>query len=226
MNFDYTYLHWMGFIFFEPMVILTNVFMFCCSIYYCLQLNKYKHPYSKLMSGFVLLFGLSALLGAVAHVVHFQLGDVFFRTTLFLMNGISLVSIFYFFRASFRYLSELKHTNRIMLFLTGTWVAVLLLITFFRNEFIIIKIHAGLVLIYSMVVHYISYRKKDSGSVYVVGGILISFLSIIVHSLRFSFHEWFNYKDIAHVIMIISLYYIYKGIKLNSQDLELKSAEV
>lgn len=204
------------------MAIVTNVFMFCFSLHYYFQLRKFDHEYSKFMSWFILLFGSSVFLGAVAHAVHFQLGDRFFNATLFLMHGISLISIYYFFRGSYWYLSEFKTTKRWIILLAGVWVVVLLLVTFYQHEFSLIKTHAGIVLIYSMVVHYISFRKKDLGSSHIVTGILISFFSIVVHSLKFSIHEWFNYKDISHVIMIISLYFIYKGIKLNSQDIEFK----
>lgn len=101
------------------------------------------------------------------------------------------------------------------------WVALVLFASAITGDFLIIKIHAGIVLLYSMITHYLVYKRtNESGSSTVVLGIFISFLPILVHSLKFSFHEWFNYKDIAHVIMIFSLMVIYKGVRLNSRQLE------
>lgn len=104
------------------------------------------------------------------------------------------------------------------------WVLALLIFSGIQGNFLIIKIHAAIALLYSFIVHYIVYRRtEEKGSGLVVLGIFISFLPIIVHSLKFSIDEWFNYKDIAHVIMIISLVVIYKGARLISDGLGLNS---
>ena len=213
----------MGVIVFEPMIILTNVLLFLCGLHYFRQLSKFEHKYSKEKAVFLLLIGVSAIFGSVAHAVHFQLGDLFFKTVLFLMNAISLLAILFFFRGSISYLSGINEQKRMIVFGAGIWVLLLLMVTLYFNEFILIKLHAGLVLVYSLVIHYVSYKRNDSGSKYILLGILLSFFSILVHSLRFSLHEWFNYKDISHVIMLISMHFIYRGIKLNSEELEAKS---
>ena len=75
--------------------------------------------------------------------------------------------------------------------------------------------HAGIVLLYSFGVHLVVYnRTKEKGSGLVVLGIGIPFLSIVVHSLKFSIHEWFNYKDISHIVMLTSLALLFKGVKI------------
>ena len=89
-----------------------------------------------------------------------------------------------------------------------------LVFTLVLTNFVLIKIHAGIVLSYSLIVHAISLKNKQEGSGYIVAGILISFFSIVIHILKISLSDWFNYKDIAHVIMLCSLYYIFKGASL------------
>jgi hypothetical protein len=85
-----------------------------------------------------------------------------------------------------------------------------------------IKINAGIVLIYSFIIHFIKYNKlNERGSGFVVFGIGVSFISIITHTLKISINEWFNYKDISHVIISISLLIIYKGVNVNSKKLEI-----
>jgi hypothetical protein len=75
------------------------------------------------------------------------------------------------------------------------------------------------VLLYSFIVHLITYFRKQPGSGVIAGGILVSFLSILTHSIRLSFSEWFNYKDVSHVIMIISIIFIFVGAKLKMDNL-------
>lgn len=219
MNFDYTFITVRGFILFEPMIILTNLIMFAMALYYFRQLWSYNHRYSRQKALFILMIGISGIFGSIAHAVHFQLGDTFFNTVLFLMNSLSLLSILFCFSAAYYYLSKEKGTKKWVNTFVWLWVIALLIITFLQNEFVLVKIHAGIVLVFSLIVYSLYDTRRDSGSKYIVSGILVAFLSIITHSLRINLHEWFNYKDISHVIMIVSLYLIYKGADLNSENL-------
>jgi hypothetical protein len=220
MNFDYTYITLFGFRFFEPVVLLTNTIMFVLGLIYFLKLRKSTLAYARQAGWFMFLLGAGTLVGGVGHTVHMQLGALFFRCIVFVMNAFSLFSIYAFFRASYTYLSFPNPPSKKYMYLALSWVLVVLVISALVENFTIIKIHAGIALIYALVAHYIVYvRRKEKGSAIVVTGILISFLPIIVHSLKLSFGEWFNHKDIAHTIMIISLIVIYKGVVKISSEL-------
>jgi len=157
---------------------------------------------------------LSSLLGSLTHGIHDQLGATFLRTSWFLMNSVSLIGIYFFYRAAFIYSNlQKENTTQIFNYAALVWIITLLVITFFLNNFLLIKIHAGIVLLYSLIVHFITFRNNHAGSGYIVAGIIISFLSIVVHSLKFSFGEWFNYKDISHVIVLTSMIFLFKGVK-------------
>lgn len=224
LNFDYTYIILFGFKIFEPMVLATNsVFFALCALYFA-RLKKVDHPYSRQMAWFMLMLGSSSLFGSVGHAVHLQLGEVFFKIIVFLMNALSLFSIYFCFRAAYTYINLNREPSKKYIYLVMAWVLILLIASGIQGNFTVIKIHAGIVLLYSLIVHYIVYRRsQDKGSSLVVIGILISFLPIIVHSLKFSIDEWFNYKDLAHTIMIISLNVIYKGASLISEKLPVRS---
>lgn len=221
MNFDHTYITLANHIVFEPVVILTNtIFFILCFIYYKRLIN-YGHAYSGQMALFILLMGLSSLFGAIAHGVHYQMGTVFFDTVFFLMNALSLFSIYFCFRAPYTYYKLEGIQSKTYINLALLWIFLLLIFSLVHGNFLLIKIHAGIALMYSLVVHYKAYKRNgERGSKLIVNGISVSFLSIIVHSLKLSVHAYFNYKDIAHVIMIVSLMIIYRGIKLNVEELE------
>ena len=224
MNFDYTYISLFGAIIFEPVTILTNSLIGIYSTFLFLKLQYFKHNYARQWAWFILFIGLGSLFGSIAHGTHYQLGVTFFKTIFYLMNAMSLISVYFCFRAAFTYYTFSKQTyKKGVIYFVIAWISVLLIYTLIRNDFLIIKIHAGIVLIYSLIIHYIFYRKHDKGSGFIVLGIIVSFLSIIVHTLKFSISEYFNYKDISHVIIVISLFIMYKGIKINSEKLNSAS---
>ncbi len=226
MNFDYTYITLFGFIVFEPVVILTNVLFSILCISYYNNLCRYESSYAIQMRTFILLTGISAIFGAMAHGVHYQLGSVFFSIVFFIMNTLNILSIYYCFRAPFTYYNRGSETSQKYLYLVFVWIGALIIYSILNGNFLVIKIHAGIALLYSLVIHFLAYKKNnESGSRTVVIGIGISFGAIIAHSLKISIHEWFNYKDISHLIMIASLMVIYKGIKQNAESLELGDLE-
>jgi hypothetical protein len=197
------------------MAILTNSVITIYGIFAYLRTLNFHHKISRDWALFFLLMGISCLIGSISHGVHEQLGDTFMRVSWFIMNSVSLICIYFFYRAAFKYsnISRESNSHQVVTYVAVIWVVALIVVTFFLNDFLLIKIHAGIVLLYSLVVHGATLRNKQAGSGYIVTGIIVAFLSIIVHSLKFSFGEWFNYKDISHVIMLTSLVLLYQGVK-------------
>lgn len=206
------------------MTILTNFLIFIFSIYFFKQLTKFNHPYSNSWAWFVFLVGISSCFGSVAHAVHYQSGRTFFEVIFYIMNALNLISIYFCFRAPYIYNTKDKTSpSKKIVYLVIVWISALLIYTLFQNQFLIIKIHAGIVLLYSLIIHIMFYKRyNESGSGFVVLGISISFVSIVVHSFKLSIDEWFNYKDFAHVIILFSLMFIFKGVKLNAEKLILE----
>jgi len=220
LNFDYTYLPLFGFNIFEPTTILTNAFITIFCIYSFFKIKKFKNKLSSEWSTFFLLIGLSSSVGSIAHGTHYQLGEAFVNTIIFLMNAISLIAIYFCFKATYTYLLVNKaQPKKYINYSVIVWIVILLILTFINNNFLLIKIHAGIVLTFSIIVHYIGYFKKHIGSGWVAFGILISFASIAVHSLKLSVNDWFNYKDISHLIMLTATVFMVKGVLLKLQGI-------
>jgi hypothetical protein len=221
MNFDYTFISILGYPVFEPMILLTNTFLFSISLYSYRVLIRFANAYARYMAWFIVLLGVSSIFGAIGHAVHLQLGNVFFSTVLFLMHAFSLLSIYYFFLAPLVYLKGFSETTQRYLVAAKVWIGIIILFSLFSGNFLLIKINAGVVLLYSLYMHFKAHRTRDeSGNLRVVTGVLFSFVPIVIHSKEISLHEWFNYKDLSHVIMIISLIFIFSGAKRNAGDLE------
>jgi len=221
MNFDYTFISIMGYTVFEPMVLLTNSFFFAISLYSYKVLHRFANAYAQQMALFCLLLGISSIFGAIGHAVHLQMGTVFFGTILFLMNALSILAIYYCFLAPFTYLRAFDQWTSRYLLSVRIWVLFIIIFSLFSGNFLLIKLNAGIVLLYSLFMHFRAYRtREESGNLIVVAGVLVSFVPILIHSKQLTLHKWFNYKDLSHVFMIISLLLIFEGAKRNARELE------
>ena len=217
MEFGNTYIFLFGFKIFEPTVILTNFLIFLVSLYYFRQLRVLENKYAKQTAVFVLFMGISTCFASVDHGAQYQLGKTFFRIILFISHSFNLVALYYCFRAAFSLtsLSESLHKN--IIYAASAITLLLMVFILIIPSFLIIKVSAGVVLIYSLVIHLINHRKKIPGTGLFALGVIVSFFSIIVHSLRIAISDWFNHKDIAHVIIAISLVVMCTGVKIYSK---------
>lgn len=178
------------------------------------------------MRWFIVLLGVSSIFGAIEHSVHFQLGEVFFNVIFFIMTALIFISSYFCFRAP--YTLYLKNNKGSSFFLIST-ILILFLIFILCNaqrNFVLAEICGGTAILYSFCIHLSNYlRNEEKGSGIVALGIGISFLSFIGHAFRISLHEYFNHKDMAHVIMIVSMIVIYLGVYKTARgnDLSLNS---
>jgi len=136
------------------------------------------------------------------------------------MNAFSLFAIYFNFKFTYTYASGDRPQKAWLNYLVIAWVLVLLVLSLLLGDFTIIKVHAGIALLYCLVVFMKGMkRRKEKGSALIVYGILISFLSILVHTFHVMISIWFNHKDLAHVCMIITLILMYRGTLLNLRQM-------
>jgi len=203
------------------MVVLTNFLIFLVCIYYYRVLIKYKYKYPKEIALFVLFMGISSCFGSAGHTVQHQFGVVFFRTVLFISHAFNLASLYFCFSAAYTFFLFNKKPNKSVIGVSVAITLLMLTLATITGTFLFLKIPAAVVMVYFLIIHYSGYRKNIMGTGIVVSGILVSFLSILIHSFRISINEWFNHKDMAHVIIAVSLIIICRGVK----TIVLKSKE-
>ena len=54
-------------------------------------------------------------------------------------------------------------------------------------------------------------RKRDRGSLFLLGNIGIAVLAVSFHLLHFSFCRWFTYFDIAHIFLCFGMWTVMRG---------------
>lgn len=69
----------------------------------------------------------------------------------------------------------------------------------------------GLVMISMSMNIFHAIRMNSRGSWILVSGIVFGFSPLFVYIFKFSFSRWFNYHDISHILMAISMYVMYRG---------------
>ena len=83
-------------------------------------------------------------------------------------------------------------------------------------SFLPVKYYAafGLIVMAGSLNYFIFQKSRERGVLFLVGGIGIGFLSMVIFSLEWGFSAWFNHRDISHMILCLSVFYMYKGIRM------------
>lgn len=56
-------------------------------------------------------------------------------------------------------------------------------------------------------------KTKDKGSLLMFLAIFLSVLSAFIHIQKVALHTWFNHLDLSHVVLIITVFVLYKAMK-------------
>lgn len=216
MNFDSIHILLFGYTIYEPTVVVSNILFFLITLYSFRRLKPATQSYFRQMRYFIFTLGSSSLFGGLLHTVQYQMGLVFFTVVFVLMNILILLSVYNCFRAPYTlYLGGGPPSSTLLNVVLGSSLA-MFAFSCILQKFVLMEAAGGIALVYSFVIHLRDYlRHKQGGSAIVCVGIGISFVSFLAHLSKLSLHEWFNYKDISHLIMIISAIVIYRGVSLN-----------
>ena len=128
-----------------------------------------------------------------------------------------MLASFFCFRGTLFYVEKNEQLlKKINLFLY-VYIAIAIIVTVAVNLFLIVIINAGIFILYTLIVHIAQYRKGNKGSGWILAAFGIAPLPIAVHIFKISFNEYFNSKDIAHIFIWISLWFLYKGVVVFSR---------
>jgi hypothetical protein len=203
-----------GFLLSEPITVLTNIFitLSCVYFYFSIQREKQHKDWSAHWKNFFLWIGISAFLGGIFHGSKYCLSLGSQESVKLIMNLASIPASYSLLRISAQILPLKNSTQKLLNRVSLLSMGVLTLVTIYINQFFIVKIIAGIVILISIFSHNYSFRKGILNNNFVTYGFLFSLSSIVVHSLKLSLNDWFNFKDISHVIMNISLFSIFFGV--------------
>jgi hypothetical protein len=203
----------------EPVTAFTDfiITILCLWFLFSLSKTKTKTLSNKNWQYFFLSVAISTFLGGISHLFYHYLQGYPYKTTWLGMNIASSISVFF---AELTAIEILFRKNKVLL----TNLSLLLLITFISfslvlQNFLIAKINMAIGLIFILITYLITNIRGIKGSLFIVYGISLSFITIAIHSFQWSLHKWFNFNDISHLFMIFSLYLMFKGASTFNQQI-------
>ena len=212
-----------GFILTEPVTVLTNITIGLTCFYFCLTLSKQKQipEWTIYWYRFFLWIGVSAIVGGVFHGLKTYFSPLLFSAIKLGMNVSSMPASLALLKLTTQ-ISILKEVDKKKINKISFWLILsMCLLTVLINQFYLVKIIAGIVILYSISIHLKCSKIGMKGSGLIASGFIFSLSSLFVHTTQFSISEWFNYKDISHVIMNTSLIIIFIGVNTSANFFQL-----
>jgi len=195
----------------EPVTVFTDIIIsiFCFIFYYRLKSSIISIKYWRM---FFLLLGLSTLVGSCSHaffLIHEGWKYKSFWLAMQVFNG---VGVFYAQMATLNsVLIESKRKNVwYWSYIIQFWLFIILLFNFQKYLVTVVENLIGLLPV--LILHFEA-KRKEAYYKWIGYGISISFISGAVHATKTSLHAYFNYNDIAHIFIMLSLWVIYLGVK-------------
>ena len=203
----------------QPVTVFTDYIITILCFYFYWQLNRptFRDESTVNWKRFFLFLSFASFFGGTSHgffAIHEGVGYKFFWLA---MHAFNVFAIYRAQKATLystlinsekRYYWNLSYHVQLVLFLIAVFVI---------QNFLVVIINSIIGLIPIMIIHFID-SKKVKESIWIAYGILILFLAAFVNAAKFSFHAYFNYLDIAHVLIMINLSLMFFGIKKKAKS--------
>jgi len=197
----------------EPVTAFTDYIITLLGFYFYYQLGK-KSDNSVIRNWkcFFGLLGLSTLLGGSSHAFFAIHEGLAYRTVWLAMQIVNGFAVYFAQQATLSsVLADSKNAYKWKLSYAIQLIVFIVLLLFFQ-KYLVTIIENAIGLIPVMIVHLTS-KSKTNYHKMIGYGILISFITAFIHATKFSLHAYFNFNDIAHIFIMISLYIMYVGVK-------------
>lgn len=197
----------------DPVTAITNVLIFLAGWWCWKNIRNTDSPAVRYWRFFFLFVGLSSMVGIVVHGFSFYTPERTHFWIWIVMGSVQNLGI------SFAQLA----TSRQYFPKQYKWISALvlaqyvLLVAFFihSEDYKAVKWHVAIGMLPVMGWNVYRWIKKEASAKWITLGVLVSGLTAAVHGFKISISlQWFNFNDIAHVLIVISLFLIYKGVKL------------
>lgn len=212
----------------EPATSFTDIILciLCIFIFRKISREFSREHFINSWRYFFLFMAISTGIGVVVHGIPTYFSASLNNLLWMIMNINVAFASFFCLKATTKFVTENPVLRKRINILNFIVLSVFVALTFALNNFEIDKIYIAIAVTATFIVHLIGSIKSDAVSKYIMLGMFISFLTIIIHSEQYSFTYWFDYKAISHVIMMLSLLLVYRGVHaFNYQLQEIPSSE-
>ncbi|MFN0275908.1 MAG: DUF6962 family protein [Chitinophagales bacterium] len=206
----------------EPGTCFTDIILsvLCFFLYWKVKKDFASSHFINAWKYFFLFMSISTGIGVFVHGFKSYFFPLLYHYTWLAMNISAAAASYFTLRAMSKFVSrnvkERKKINALNLFLFSGFVFVTLLF----NNFEIVKIYIAIAVTCNFLVHLIGHFREDAASRFIMLGMFISFFTIFIHSTQVIYNAWIDYKSISHLIMMMSILLVYRGVKVTHAKLE------
>jgi hypothetical protein len=210
MPVEYTEITLFDYLIQEPMGLLTDWLITAFSLYWGLKLLTLQDN-SKYFAYFFILLGLSTFFGGAAHGFFYKFGINMHRMAWIT----SALALFILQMAVLRLFNDFF--QKVMVAFSVFQLIFFGILFTLSAKFMYTGINLAVGLLF--VVLLFAWRKNERFDLRVLRrnfsiGIGILLLPGILVALRFNPHKWFNSNDLSHLIIILALYFLFRGARL------------
>lgn len=216
---------WLNNYFCEPTTIITDLILaFFC--FWCFRsISNYQNRSESVerWSMFFLFLGTSTFFGALAHCISCDSNTFTYRSVWLVMQVTSGLSVFYAQRSVISSeVSDQKQKQNLERFTLIQFFIFAICVLVFM-DFRVVAINSAIGLLQLLYFAFPQKIKVWNYNSMISSGFIVSFASIYVNRNHLSLAAWFNYNDVAHMIMLLSLFLIFYGVKEKHYDNQINT---
>ena len=199
----------------EPVTMLTDLVAAAVSFYAFAKTSSKGRPRSVFyFKYFFLLMALATTYGGI--IGH---GLIHYLSQPYKIPGwvLSMFSIMLIERGAIMHSSPLMKpiVGNIFAFANIVELTLLLIVVLLTVNFFYVEAHGayGLMVVVFSLELFVYLKTKSQASALLLTAVFFAFISAIIHLGKISPHVWFNHIDLSHVLMAVSMWYVYCGVK-------------
>jgi len=202
----------------EAMNVLTDIFLATVSFYAYYKLPKTTDRAQNLMKWYFLIFGLGALIGGIVGHAFLYAYSNYWRLLGWSFTALSALILELAALEQAKDLLKPSFAKALKPFIYVEFVVIIIL-TALDVDFKYITIHSAIamMLVFTPIQIYVYRKTKNLGSKYMLYSVLVLISTLAVFKIPIVIHQWFNHKDLAHVVVALSVLFMLKGAQLYHQ---------
>jgi hypothetical protein len=205
----------------EPVTVLTDYLITIQCLFFFIRLNRFSYTdnctnYWKCFFG---LMALSSFAGGCSHAFFAVHQGAAYKAFWLSMQALNILSVFYMQRGTLY--SALKDSTKKKYWNISYHVQLVVFFAavFIFQNFLVVIINTVISLIPVMLIHFAD-AKRNRQNLWIAYGIVVLFITAGINAAKLSIHPYFNYLDLAHVLIMLNLLLMYTGVKRKASALQ------
>ena len=198
----------------EPVAVFTSYIIsgLCFYFYWTLRNGDNRSAATLSWANHILFVGLASLVGSCSHAFFAVHEGIAYKSFWLPMQMLNIIAVYFAQQGALNSVLKNSPSKKYWKVSYDIQLILFLISVFVFHNFLVVILNAVVGMIPVMVLLFMD-SKKEKSSLWIASGFTILILSAIIFITKYALHKYFNHIDISHVIMMISLWMIYKGTK-------------